>query len=245
VADLTVPIDWRQGVVERWQFLSDVLVAWDGTEQRVKLRAWPRVELEAEALVAGSEASDFRAWLTSYQASEFTMPYWPDGSAASPSLAARFLEPVELRWSTPTLARALLKARLIDNITAPAASVPTSGGLDILETPVPDFAQPNADAWRRLLEALDYQTGLINVLDRSGFARRRWSLTYLLAGTTEIQVARTFLWRRSGRVTPALFSAPEAGTAKGRLDGDEIEWHWITPALCRVAFGVLTLPDEE
>lgn len=244
MADLTVPIDWANGVIERWQFMCDVSVAWDATEQRRKLRASPRVEFEAEAMAVGSEASDFRVWLASHQASQFTMPYWPAGSDAAPSLAARFLEPVELRWIAPTLMRGSLKVRLIDNLPAPTASVPTSGGLDVLTTPVPDFSQPNTDAWHRLLEVLDYQTGPIRVTDRSGFARRRWGISYLLAGNDEIQTARSFLWRRAGRVSPALFPAPEGGTAKGRLDGDEIEWHWISPVLCRVSFGVLTLPDE-
>lgn len=244
MADLVVPIDWQQGVVERWQFLTDILPGWDGTEQRVRLRVDPRVELEAEAMAEGSDAAAFRSWLAGYQAGAFVMPYWPAGSGASPSLSARFLEPLSLRWPAPNLCRGALKARLLDVLAAPSATVPTSGGLDVLTTPVPDIQDGIGDEWRRLLEVLDYRTGPLVVRDRSGYGRRRWGLSYLFSGS-EIATARAFFWRRAGRLSAALFPAPEGGTARARLDGDEIEWHWMTPALCRLSVSVLTLPNES
>jgi hypothetical protein len=243
VADLVYPIDWQAGVVERWRFLSAVAVAWDGGEQRQTLREVPRVEFEAELFASGANAAGLAAWLEAHQAESFLMPYWPAGESAVPALEARFLEPVEMRWPTPTLARAQAKTRLVEGLPVPAAEVPQSGGLDYLPTPAPDFREPLPDSWRRLLEVLDYQTGPIRVTDRSGYVRRRFGLDYLLIGD-EIAVARTFLWRRYGRVKPALFPAPAGGWVLARLDADDIEWRWITPQCCRVAVGVLTLPNE-
>ena len=243
MVDFAFPIDWQQGVVERWKFVSDVSTAWNGEEQRVALRAAPVVELEAGAFCVGDTAVALAAWLEAHQATAFNVPYWPAGESAPPSLAARMLEPIDSQWITPQLARPTVKVRLENGLAPPAAPVPDSGGVDILTAPYPDFAKPVADSWRRLLEVLDYRTGGIRVLDRSGYGRRRWALEYLLVGG-EIDVARTFVWRRKGRVRPALFTAPDGATVLARLDADDIEWRWITPHLCRVSLGVISLPNE-
>lgn len=244
VADFAFPIDWRNGVVERWKFVSDVLTAWNGAEQRVALRAAPVVELEAEAFCVGDTAVALGGWLDAHQAEAFNVPYWPDGESAPPSLAARMLEPIDAQWITPELARPTIKVRLENGLAAPAATVSESGGVDILTAPRPDFGKPVADSRRRLLEVLDYRTGGIRVLDRSGYGRRRWALEYLLWQSAEINAARAFVWARKGRVRPALFTAPDGAATLARLDSDNIEWRWITPHLCRVSLGVISLPNE-
>jgi hypothetical protein len=241
MASFDFPPDWRAGMVERWQYLTDVLVAWDGTEQRRMLRGWPRIELEFEAFCAGASAAALPAWLNAHQTELFTVPYWPGGGTAL--FNGRFLEPVEAKWRTPQLARCAAKIRLIDLLPAPSGTVDQIGGHDAFYDPHPDWAQPLPDQWRRLLEILDLQTGLIRVTDRAGFSRRRWTLEYLVAGA-DVARLRAFVWRRFGRLVPCWLPAPEGGLVWCRLDTDEIEWRWLTPEVCRCTLGALTLPDE-
>jgi hypothetical protein len=241
MASFDIPPDWAKGLTERWQFMTDVLVGWNATEQRRKLRAWPRVELEFEAVAGGSDAAALRDWLNAHQSEVFDLPWWPEGGGTSYS--ARFLERLPAQWLTPERTRLPVKARLVENLPAPAGSVAQIGGHDAFVAPPPDWAQPLDDEWQRFLEVLDLRTGPIQVLDRAGFSRRRWTLEYLVAGA-DVARLRTFVWRRYGRLTPCWLPAPEGGNTWCRLDMDEIEWRWITPQMCRCTLGVLTLPDE-
>lgn len=47
--------DWRNGIIERRSFLTDVLTGTDATEQRIKLRRRPRVTLEYNSTSDGVE----------------------------------------------------------------------------------------------------------------------------------------------------------------------------------------------
>lgn len=241
MASFAFPPDWKAGLVERWQYLTDVLVAWDATEQRRQLRLFPRVELEYEAFCAGADATNLPVWLNAYQQGLFTVPYWPGGG--STLYNARFLEPVEVKWRTPLLARVAVKTRLIDLLPAPSGAVDQVNGEDAFHTPHPDWAAPLPDSWRAFIDIFDAQTGPIRVTSRAPFARRRWTLEYLVAGT-DVARLRRFVWLRYGRLKPCYLPAPEGDLALCRLDIDEIEWRWITPSVCRVTLGALTLPDE-
>lgn len=241
MAEFAFAPDWARPMVERWQFLTDILVADDGTEQRTRLRAAPRIELEFEARAEGADAAALAAWLEDHQSGEFDLPWWPTGGGDT--YAARFLERIKLLWTTPQLARAPAKARLSDSIPAPMATVDQIGGVDVFQAPAPDWAQPRDDEWARLLAILDYKTGPLRVVDRAGVARRRWSLEYRVEGA-DVGRLRAFVWQRHGRQAPAWLPAPEGGLALCRLDMDEIEWRWTTPELCRCTLGVVTLSDE-
>lgn len=244
MAEFLFQPDWAKGLVERWRFLTDVQTAWDGTEQRVRGRTRPRVELEFEAFAAGGDAPALAAWLADHQGGEFGVPYWPVD--AGWLAAARALEPIEVKWTTPALGRAPCKLALRDGPLVADAVPETLSGRDAFFNPPPDWAEPLSDQWRRTLDTLDFQTGPYRVRDRTGFGLRRITFAWRLAGGMAIARARRFVLNRQGRLHTAWWPGVEAGAPPwlGRLDQDDIEWRWIHPALCRLTLGVLSTPRE-
>lgn len=72
-------INWDNGVLERYTFLTDILTSWDGSEQRVKLRAIPRREIEAHLQVFGLDfVRKLQSTLSGWQSRSYLIPYWPD-----------------------------------------------------------------------------------------------------------------------------------------------------------------------
>jgi hypothetical protein len=55
VGFLFSPHDWSDGLKESFSWLSDVLVAWDRTEQRIELRNRPRHSVQFKWVVSGNE----------------------------------------------------------------------------------------------------------------------------------------------------------------------------------------------
>jgi len=70
--------NWRAGWRERLEWLTDVLEAWDGTEQRISLREYPRRRFEYEILARGQAATWLDALLVAWQARIYATPVWPD-----------------------------------------------------------------------------------------------------------------------------------------------------------------------
>lgn len=70
--------NWDNGVTERLEWLTDVLTAHDGTEQRVGLRAVPRRGFEYEAVFAGGEHGYADVVLASWQSRVYALPVWAD-----------------------------------------------------------------------------------------------------------------------------------------------------------------------
>jgi hypothetical protein len=80
--------DWSSGVLEVLEWASDVLIAWDGTEQRVRLRAHPRRSFEFSILADGVSAQALEALIYGWGGRSFCVPVWTDRSIlASPILA--------------------------------------------------------------------------------------------------------------------------------------------------------------
>lgn len=82
-------INWDNGVLERYSFLTDIITSWDGSEQRVKLRATPRREIEAHLQVFGLDfVRKLQSTLFGWQSRSYLIPYWPDYYVLSAELPA-------------------------------------------------------------------------------------------------------------------------------------------------------------
>jgi hypothetical protein len=80
--------DWSDGCVERMGWLTDVMTAYDGTEQRVRLRNNPRREFEWQYTLRGNDLNRLDALLWGWQSRVYAMPLWMDARFLSASLAA-------------------------------------------------------------------------------------------------------------------------------------------------------------
>jgi len=82
-------INWDNGVLERYSFLTDIITSWDGAEQRVKLRSIPRREIEAHLQVFGLDfVRKLQSTLFGWQSRSYLIPYWPDYYVLSAELPA-------------------------------------------------------------------------------------------------------------------------------------------------------------
>jgi len=70
--------NWARDVIERWQWLTDVLTAYDNSEQRVKLRAKPRREYEFQVTTWARERQEMENALWGWQHRLFAVPIWQD-----------------------------------------------------------------------------------------------------------------------------------------------------------------------
>ncbi|MCI1191467.1 hypothetical protein MOJ79_06390, partial [Calidifontimicrobium sp. SYSU G02091] len=84
-----VPPNWVQPLVERLEWLTDVLESHAGVEQRVRLRGAPRRSLEYRLLV-GNDRDRVRVenLLLAWQARVYALPVWTDAAIASSPIAA-------------------------------------------------------------------------------------------------------------------------------------------------------------
>jgi len=72
--------DWSQGITERLEWLTEVLEAYDGTEQRVRLRQLPRRGFEYGFLIEGRDAQVLDHLLFAWGARIYCLPVWTDVS---------------------------------------------------------------------------------------------------------------------------------------------------------------------
>lgn len=89
---LTYPIflpkpDWKTGVLERLEWLTDVLTSESGAEQRRKLRQYPRRNIEASFLAHGYDRSLLEAYLTGVGQGYGLVPLWWDQTGVDPAAA--------------------------------------------------------------------------------------------------------------------------------------------------------------
>ena len=69
--------NWRNGVTETREYLTNIMTAYDQTEQRAALRDKPRNTMAYTLLLHGADASRFDWLLTAAQVQVLLMPYWP------------------------------------------------------------------------------------------------------------------------------------------------------------------------
>lgn len=91
--------DWARGMSERLEWSTDVLTAYDGTEQRVKLQEYPRRTFEFAFMAEGSQRRRLEAALYGWGARSWALPVWPDGEALTVALAP---DDMEVMCSTAT-----------------------------------------------------------------------------------------------------------------------------------------------
>lgn len=89
--------DWSSPIVERLDWLTDTNTAFDGTEQRIKLREWPRRAIDFAFGAGGRMARQLQAFLYGQGAREFLVPIWPDGAQLQADVVAG-----DLVVNTPT-----------------------------------------------------------------------------------------------------------------------------------------------
>lgn len=80
--------DWQQGMLERLEWLTDVLQAYRGEEQRRALRLGPRQSLEFGVTVEGDERRHMESVLWNWGARVLAVPLWFDGLELAASLPA-------------------------------------------------------------------------------------------------------------------------------------------------------------
>jgi hypothetical protein len=71
--------DWSAPMIERLDWLTNLLPAYDGTEQRVRLREFPRRTLEFAFSATGKMRRLFDSAVYDWGARQWAVPFWPDG----------------------------------------------------------------------------------------------------------------------------------------------------------------------
>ena len=80
--------NWREPVVERLIWLTDVIRRRNGSEQRITLRSIPRREFEYVVTLTGTAAARFDAAVWGWQARVFALPIWTDPTVLTIALGA-------------------------------------------------------------------------------------------------------------------------------------------------------------
>lgn len=80
--------NWKRNLIERLEWLTDVITHYDGTEQRRSLRKFPRRVVEYELIAQGGKLQKLRSLLWSWQARSVALPIWYDSAALTQSVAS-------------------------------------------------------------------------------------------------------------------------------------------------------------
>lgn len=80
--------DWARGVTERLEWATDVLPAYDGTEQRVRLRTNARRALEMDFTAHGHDARIAETLLFGWGGRRYCLPVWMERDVLAAPVAA-------------------------------------------------------------------------------------------------------------------------------------------------------------
>lgn len=79
--------DWSQPMIERLEWMTNVLTAYDGTEQRIKLRGYPRRAFEFSFSAQGKQRRRLDSALYGWGTQNWALPIWPDGTQLTADVA--------------------------------------------------------------------------------------------------------------------------------------------------------------
>lgn len=82
------PPNWGENVSERLSWMTDVITAFDGTEQRFELRSKPRREIEYTSMLHGNSVNHLKNLLFGWQNRKYALPIWHDKAAVTGALEA-------------------------------------------------------------------------------------------------------------------------------------------------------------
>lgn len=80
--------NWDEDVIERLEWLTDVIKAYDGSEQARALRIYPRQQYEFAITLDGAERRRMEAMLWGWGARTFAVPLWHDVIELTAALSA-------------------------------------------------------------------------------------------------------------------------------------------------------------
>lgn len=213
--------NWKSGLTENHEYLTDIMVAHDMTEQRAALRSKPRCTMQAAYLLHGADASRFDMVLAAGQAQVLLMPYWPAPShlaaAAANGATTITLDKAPPVWVVPGAFLAMIYA----GKSSLAVKVKTVAGKTIeLED-----TDPVRGKWPT--GALVYPTWEVRVPDSIPAKRHTPTVT---------EVSMTIARQVSGDAEPVaaktpdmLYNGVEVLTRDiNWRDGQDVEMAWLT-----------------
>lgn len=199
MADIDLPVfsfraNWREPMVERLAFLTDVLTASEGAEQRRSIRQTPRRSFEADFLLTGRERTFWDLFIHSLGGGEVVAPIYWETVTVSSDLTATVSDRIDFdtthrEWAYHAgyLAMLIGKSALDYEIVEIAAV--DAGGVDL--------TSPPARSWPKGTRLLPLRRA---VLDQIGDVQQPSSGVGMV--TAEIRVVGPNPW------TPAADSSP-------------------------------------
>lgn len=83
IIEWSIPPDWAEPFEETWAFKTEVITAFDGSEQRLAVRHRPRRTFRFAPTEAGARDRDMRRLLATWQNRTYAMADWPRGVTSS------------------------------------------------------------------------------------------------------------------------------------------------------------------
>lgn len=205
MADIDLPVfsfraNWREPMSERLAFLTDVLRATEGAEQRRRLRSTPRRTFEADFLLTGPERAFWDLFINSLGGGEVTAPlYWEVvtlTSALTATVSDRInFDTTDREWEYHEGYLALLIGKTaLDYEVVEIAGV-DAGGVDL--------AAPVARAWPRGTKLLPLRRC---VLDQVGEVRHPTAGTASV--TAQLRVIGPNPWTPAADDSPVYAGLP-------------------------------------
>ena len=80
--------DWHNSVNDSYEWVTDVLTSYDGSEQRRGVRKYPRRTIEFSPFAAADDRRNFESTLFGWGSKTFAVPVWQDQRSLASSLSS-------------------------------------------------------------------------------------------------------------------------------------------------------------